>query len=381
MLYAWERIMALDTKKSILIIDDETIIRSSFKYYLEDNNFSVMEAENGKEGFQLFKEKHPDIVLTDLRMPEMDGLEVLRKCTEINPDTPVVVISGTGRIQDVVEALRLGAWDYLLKPVENLDVLGHLLQRAMEKMNLLRENRKYQESLENLVLKRTAELERINSQLELSRRQIIGILSQAAEYRDFETGMHFMRVSAISACIARGLGWPKDEVSCIELASPVHDIGKIGIPDHILLKQGPLDDEEWQEMKHHCEYGYSILIGHKNKLAALGRNILDETSGQACSMLEHAANIALNHHEKWDGSGYPSGLKREDIPIQARITAIADTFDAISSKRPYKEAWEEAKCLDYIHEQSGKHFDPVLVDIFFDNIESIRGIKQDYKDD
>lgn len=373
--------MALDTKKSILIIDDETIIRSSFKYYLEDNNFSVMEAENGKEGFQLFKEKHPDIVLTDLRMPEMDGLEVLRKCTEINPDTPVVVISGTGRIQDVVEALRLGAWDYLLKPVENLDVLGHLLQRAIEKMNLLRENRKYQESLENLVLKRTAELERINSQLELSRRQIIGILSQAAEYRDFETGMHFMRVSAISACIARGLGWPKDEVSCIELASPVHDIGKIGIPDHILLKQGPLDDEEWQEMKHHCEYGYSILIGHKNKLAALGRNILDETSGQACSMLEHAANIALNHHEKWDGSGYPSGLKREDIPIQARITAIADTFDAISSKRPYKEAWEEAKCLDYIHEQSGKHFDPVLVDIFFDNIESIRRIKQDYKDD
>ncbi len=367
---------------TVLIIDDEESIRTSLGFFLEDCGYKVLTAGNGRVGIEIISAEKPDVVLTDLRMPEVDGLEVLKTASLICPDTPVIVISGTGRIQDVVEALHLGAWDYLLKPVEDLNVLSHLLTKAVDRVALIRENREYQRHLEDLVSQRTKELELTNQQLELSRRQIIAILSEAAEYRDFETGTHFLRVAAFCACIARSLGWDEEAVTCIELASPVHDIGKIGIPDHILMKNGPLDGDEWTEMKKHCQYGEAILRGRNLPAFFMkdgtGKGFLQNST--VCEMLENAANIALYHHEQWDGSGYPSGISGETIPIQARITAVADVYDAISSKRPYKEPWPRDKCVQYVRDQAGKMFDPEIVEVFLNNLETIYEIQNHYRD-
>ena len=205
----------------ILVIDDESIIRQSFTYYLEDHGFLVIDAENGQIGIEKIGEENPDLILTDLRMPEKDGLDVLKYTRENFPETPVIIISGVNRIEDAVQALRLGAWDYLIKPVQDLTLLGYTVQKSLEKANLMRENRNYREHLETLVSERTAELEKKTRELEVSRRQIIGILSQAAEYKDFETGTHFLRVSEITGRIAIGLGWDPEAVNNIKLASPV----------------------------------------------------------------------------------------------------------------------------------------------------------------
>ena len=243
-----------DIQYTILVIDDEAVVRESFRDFLEDYGFKVFTAENGAVGLQVLQRVYPDIVMTDLRMPEMDGLEVLKRCVETYPDIPVIVISGTGRIQDVVEALHRGAWDYLLKPIEDMTVLLHAVNKSVSRVEMLRDSKRYKAHLEEEVDRRTKELEITNRELEMSRKQIIRILSQAAEYRDFETGNHFLRVGSICACLARGLGWEEKEIACIELAAPVHDIGKIGIPDNILLKPASLEPSEWIEMKRHCEY-------------------------------------------------------------------------------------------------------------------------------
>ena len=360
----------------ILVIDDEPVIRQVFQYYLEDNDFEVITAEDGEKGLEMFHEHNPQIILTDLRMPKKDGLEVLKHIREHDIDLPVIVISGANRLDDAVQALRLGAWDYLIKPVQDLSILQHTIEKSMEKAELIRENRQYREHLEELVRSRTNELERRNSELDISRRQIIGILSQAAEYKDFETGNHFLRVAEYAACLARGLGLNKDEIELIKLAAPVHDIGKIGIPDNVLLKKGKLDKDEWAKMQEHCRYGHKILTENKFIEAFINeenRNALNDEL--QTNIIAKAANIALNHHEHWNGNGYPLGLKGEEIPLEARITAIADVFDALSSSRPYKEAWPVENCIDYIKEGKGKQFDPTIVDVFVDNVEMIRNIR------
>ncbi len=369
-----------ENQSKVLVIDDERVLRSCLRYYLEDFEYNVIEAENGREGLDKIQNEKPDVVLTDLRMPEVDGLEVLKKGKEIYPDLPVIVISGTGRIHDVVEALHLGAWDYILKPVEDMSVVEHLVRNAVEQVKLKKRNKEYKEHLEELVKERTKKLEETNYQLEYSRMQIIAILSQAAEYKDFETGSHFMRVASMSGIIAKGLDWPESDIKCIKLASPVHDIGKIGIPDEILLKPGPLENNEWEEMKQHCIYGKSILTGKilPDFISLTGMDKKDSKCN--CNMLENAAYIAMSHHEHWDGSGYPNRISGNNIPVQARVTAVADVFDAVRSKRPYKEPWSEDRSLEYMHENSGKKFDPEVVEVFCRNIDEIRKIRQLYSD-
>lgn len=365
---------------SVLVIDDEVVIRESFRDYLEDYGYRILTAENGAHGLAILEQESPDIVMTDLRMPEIDGLEVLRRCEIIDPDLPVIVISGTGRIQDVVEALHLSAWDYLLKPIADMSVLLHTVKKAATRVEILRENKRYKAHLEEEVARRTRELEATNKELLTSRRQVIRILSQAAEYRDFETGNHFMRVGGICGCIARGLLWEEKDIACIELASPVHDIGKIGIPDCILLKPSSLESCEWHEMQRHCKYGHAILSGKKLPDFFFNESFSSDVDDGGCSMLEYAATIALYHHEKWDGTGYPTGVKGDAIPIHARITAVADVYDAISSKRPYKDPWPEDRCLDYLRSQSGIQFDPQIIDVFFNNLETISSIREHYRD-
>ncbi|MBF9014683.1 MULTISPECIES: HD domain-containing phosphohydrolase [unclassified Oceanispirochaeta] len=364
----------------ILVIDDEPILRQVLQYYLEDIDFEVITAGDGLQGIEIAKKERPDVVLTDLRMPGADGLEVLAAVREMDDEIPIIVISGANRLNDAVQALRLGAWDYLIKPIQDLGLLEYSINKVLEKSTLLKENRRYKKHLEELVKERTQELELRNKQLDISRRQIIGILSQAAEYRDFETGNHFLRVSEYAACLARGLGWNEKRINLIKLASPVHDIGKIGILDNILLKEGKLTNPEWHEMQNHCQYGHEILSENRfidsfMKNDEIDRKVFDENSEV---LIETAANIALNHHEKWDGSGYPLGIKGEAIPIEARITAIADVFDALSSTRPYKMAWSEEDCLKYLDEQRGKHFDPELINVFMDNLETIRTINKEH---
>ncbi|MBN2626733.1 MAG: response regulator [Spirochaetales bacterium] len=372
--------MMQDDEITILIIDDEKIIRQVFSYYLEDKEYTVITADNGKAGIELFDSHNPDVVLTDLRMPEADGLEVLEHVRSKSDEIPIVVISGANSLNDAVQALRLGAWNYLIKPVQDLNLLGYTVSECLEKARLIKENRAYREKLEELVEARTRQLERRNRQLDLSRRQIIGILSQAAEYKDFETGNHFQRVSEMAAVMAKGLGWDEERVLNLQLASPVHDIGKIGIPDSILLKPGRLNDDEWHIMKEHCLFGKNIL-GTDNFLRnEIEENLLD-LEGASFTLMETAANIALSHHECWDGNGYPMGLKGSEIPIEARITAVADVYDALRSKRPYKDPWSEEKTLSYLREKSGKQFDPDIVDVFFENLDDIRKIQQRYREE
>ena len=368
---------------AILVIDDEPTLRRIFSYTLEDRNYEVLTAENGRIGIETFEREKPDLVLTDLRMPEADGLEVLKHIRGSAPETPVIVISGANSLDDAVQALRLGAWDYLIKPLHDIALLGHAVDKALERARLQKENRLYREHLEALVEERTEQLEKRNRLLEISRRQIIGILSQAAEYRDFETGNHFLRVSELAGCIARGLGWDENRVHNIQLAAPVHDIGKIGIPDNILLKNGKLTDQEWKVMKDHCLYGKQILTTNKfvESFCHLDHLHLKEIQdGTGYSIIETAGNIALNHHEHWDGSGYPLGLRGEEIPVEARITAIADVYDALRSARPYKEPWSEEKSRTYILEKSGFQFDPEIVNVFMNSFDEIRLIRETFKD-
>jgi len=360
-------------KNKIIIIDDEPLISQVFKYFLEEQGYEVYTAGNGKDGMDLIREIRPHAVLTDLSMPEADGFEVMKFVKDLDSQIPVIVISGAGRLDDAVQALRLGAWDYLIKPLHNLDFLKFSLQRVLEKSSLLRENTRYREHLEELVRMRTGQLEEKNRLLQKSRRQIIGILSQAAEYKDFETGTHFIRVSEYAAAIAAKLGWQEEKISLIKLASPVHDIGKIGIPDHILLKKGALTPEEWITMQKHCIYGHRILTDNRFIRETAGKE--EEPSDFEEQIIDQAAVIALNHHERWDGTGYPSKLRGKEIPVEARITAVADVFDALSNPRPYKDAWPLPECYDYIRNERGSHFDPEIVDLFLESRDLIEEIK------
>lgn len=360
----------------ILIIDDEDGLRRSLAAYLEDNDHAPLEAANGLEGLERMRAALPDLdaVLLDLNMPVLDGYGFLAEAVVEAPELPIVVLSGVGVVDDALKAVRLGAWDYLTKPLGNLKALDHTLAKVLEKARLIRENKTYQENLEQLVRQRTAELER-------TRRQIMHRLSRAAEYKDNETGHHVIRVGEIAAVLARALGFDDAHCANIRDCAPLHDIGKIGIPDAILLKPGKLDAAEWHVMRQHCRFGCEIL-GPLTSTGETDQSCLlwDKPSADGNELLDLARRLALLHHERWDGSGYPLGLKGDQIPLEARIVAVVDTYDALISKRPYKPPFPEEQCLAIIRESAGSHFDPAVVDVFFQNIDAIRAIRRHWQD-
>ena len=362
---------------AILVIDDEAGLRRSLCAFLEDRDYETMEAGDGAAGLDVFRSNLAalDAVVVDLNMPVMDGYSFIAHAVQEAPDLPLVVLSGVGVVDDALRAMRAGAWDFITKPLHNMEILAHTLGKVRERARLLRENRAYQENLERQVRERTAELE-------LTRRQVMQRLSRAAEYKDNETGRHVIRVGEISAVLSRAMGLGEILCDMMRQCAPLHDVGKIGIPDGVLLKPGKLDEAEWEIMRRHCQYGCEILgpLGEPGEAALACSDPLQCRTAEGGELLGLARVLALCHHERWDGTGYPLGLRGEEIPVEARIVSVVDVYDALSSDRPYKPAFSEEKCREIIRLGAGSQFDPQVVEAFFSQMEAIQAIREQWKD-
>ena len=359
--------------KKLLIIDDDATIVQSLKYFLDDeSDFSSITAGNGKEGLALIEAHNPDAVIVDLHMPIMDGYEFIKQAKAVHPDLPIIIMSAEGMIDKAMEAIRAGGCDFVSKPVLDMRVLLHTVEQCLYKANLIKENQRYQHHLEELVVERTNELQQ-------TKKQILNCLGKAAEFKDSQTGAHVCRVAEMSFLVARGLGLDKLFCETIRDAAPMHDVGKIGIHDDVLLKNGRLDGQEWEHMKEHVRIGCTILCsgddGNVNQ-TCFEELLLDQK--RDVSILTVAKRIALFHHERWDGKGYPFGLAEELIPIEARIVGMVDVYDAMSSRRPYKQPFAEDHCQDVIRKGAGQEFDPAVVEAFFNNLNGILAIKNKF---
>ena len=340
---------------TILIVDDEPANVKLLERMLRAFGYrGLVSTTDPRTVLDLFREHACDLVILDLNMPYLDGFEVMRQLQALGHDDlpPILILTAQLEQEHRVRALRGGAHDYVTKPfvVEELVARVRNLLQVQLYQKSMRERNHW---LEQRVCERTREL--YDTRLQIVRR-----LGRAAEFRDNETGLHIIRMSKMSLVLAEAAGLSSQDCELLLNASPMHDIGKIGIPDHILLKPGPLDPHEWDLMKTHSTIGAEILSGDDSELLAMARS------------------IALNHHEKWDGSGYPGGLQGEQIPLVGRIVALADVFDALTSVRHYKEAWTVDAALDYISSNRGRHFDPQLVDVFQAQCGKILAIKEQF---
>ena len=320
-------------RPKILIVDDTPENIEVLDGILRDE-YDICVAINGVTAQSVAEKQKPDLILLDVMMPVVDGFECCRrlKANYWTRKIPIIFITAKTSFDDQTTGFESGGVDYVTKPFNPAVV------KARVKTHIALHNR--YSILTKLVSDRTEELN-------LTRLQIIQRLGRAAEYKDNETGLHVIRMSHYARLLCLALGMNEEDADLIFQAAPLHDIGKLGIPDYILQKPGKLTDDEWETMKKHPQYGAEI-IGDD-----------DDTD-----LFRIARSIALTHHEKWDGSGYPNGLSGSSIPIEGRVTAIADVFDALTSERPYKKAWSVDKAVDHILNQSGKHFDPELVEKF-----------------
>lgn len=335
----------------ILVVDDEAAIREIVSSMLVGANFQARQASNGVEALSLLESGDEyDLVLSDLLMPEMDGIALLERSKEKFPDMPVVMLTAVLDVSVALQAIRNGAYDYLLKPFEREQLLA-TVRRALENRRLKRENDAYRTNLEALVAARTQQLKTAMVNLEQSYDITLEALGEALDLRDAETEGHSRRVTAFTIAIAKRMGLQKDEISIIARGAFLHDIGKMAIPDNILRKPGKLTPEEVSIMKEHAWYGYKIL-----------KNI---------PFLIDAAEIVYAHQERYDGTGYPRGLKGAEIPLGARIFSIADTLDAMTSDRPYRAAQTVQAARKEIEHWAGRQFDPEIVKTFLDMPDNI----------
>lgn len=344
--------------RQVLIVDDTEINLILFDALIrklgecESKTFS-----RSADGLAWAQANDPDLVIVDYMMPELDGIEFIRRLrkTPGKESVPILMITANDQKQVRYRALDVGATDFLTKPVDKIEFLA----RANNMLALSDVRKKLADRaawLAEEVRKATTEI------IERERETVIR-LSKAAEYRDPETGSHILRMAHYSALIARGLGLSVSEQELLLEAAPMHDIGKVGIADNILLKPGRLNPDEFEIMKQHAIYGFEILKGSSSRV------------------LQAGAAIARGHHEKFDGTGYPHGLKGQDIPIFSRIVAVADVFDALMSERPYKRAWTLERSVEYIRTHAGTHFDPTCVAAFFEHWKAVLEIRQRFKDD
>lgn len=320
-----------DPRQCLLLVDDEPTNLQVLRHILQDD-YRLLFAKDGPKALELAGRERPALVLLDVMMPGMTGHEV---CQQLKNDPatreiPVIFVTALADTEDEAKGFEVGAVDYITKPVSPAIVKA----RVRTHLSLVRMDE----------LKRT-------------RLEIVQRLGLAAEYKDNETGLHVIRMSHYSRILARALGWSEADCDDLLNAAPMHDVGKIGIPDAVLRKPGKLDADEWAVMRQHVSIGANIIGEHPSGL------------------LRMAQRIALTHHEKWDGSGYPNGLAGEDIPIEGRIVAIADVFDALTSERPYKQAWPVEEAVAFLREQSGQHFDPDLVELFIQQLPAVLEVK------
>lgn len=348
-------------KEKILLVDDDERNLRLLEALLIPMNYEIEKASDGISALEKTDLFNPDLILLDAMMPKLNGFEVAKKLKEDeNTMTiPIVMVTALQEVEDRVKALEAGADDFLSKPIDKTELKARV--KSLLKVKAYHEYMKnYQVLLEKEVHRKTARLQKALTDLQSASLETIHILSRAAEYKDEETGAHTLRMSNYAAKIAREMGQKDIFIETLLYSSPMHDIGKIGIPDQILLKPGKLTPQEWKIMKRHTIYGEKILEGYDHSFIKMGKA------------------IALNHHEKWNGSGYPTGVSGTDIPFEARISALADVFDALTSRRPYKEAFSLEKSFGIIREGKGKHFDPNVVDAFFACIDNILAIKEKY---
>lgn len=366
--------------RPILFVDDEKNVLEGIRVMLraQRKEWDLQFVQCVDDALEAVESTDFHAIVSDLSMPGKNGFHLLEELSArgVLQKTPVVILTGNAEVNLKRRALDLGASDLLNKPVQMDDLVARI-KSVLRLRDYQEQLKSYNEFLEEKVRERTAELER-------SRKNILWRLAKAGEYRDEETGDHVIRVACCSRILARAAGLEADVVRRIFMTSPLHDVGKIGIPDRILLKPGALSPEERLEMERHCEIGASMLRDDPKGVQAFLSDVLPESDPEIGAttdpLLEMAVEITSTHHEKWDGSGYPNGFRGEAIPVSGRIVAVSDVYDALRSARPYKDSFSVARTLEIIKGDSGTHFDPALVDLLDDVVAEFEEARDRYSD-
>jgi len=340
---------------TILVVDDEAPVRNLLATWLAGRKYRCVRADSVAAARRCLETESIDLITADIKMPGGSGIDLLRHVLQSHPDLPVLMLTGNRDTESAIEALNAGAFGYLLKPARADEFLAQV-NNGLELHRLRIERRRYTEGLEQRVREQTREIR-------LAHEETIHRLVHAAACRDLETGAHIVRTGVFSEILARAAGWAAAEVERIRMAAPMHDIGKIGVPDAILRKPAGLTPDEYEVMRQHTVIGAKLLARSNSSILIMARE------------------IALCHHERWDGTGYPAGLAGDAIPEAARILSIVDVYDALTSDRPYRRAMKEEVVLKMMMGEQGRQFDPVLLATFFSVLEQIRHAASNHPDD
>lgn len=352
------RLSILRRQRKVLIVDDESTGRTILTKIVQqiEDGISVDAFDNPIEALSWLDSNHPDLIITDYRMPDINGVDLIRKIREMPTcqDIPIMMITVVSEKSVRYDALEAGATAFLTRPIDQIECRTscHNLLKLHEQQSIIQDRADW--------LARQVEV--ATQQIAARERETLLRLAKAGEYRDKTTGFHVVRMAKYARQIAEALGLSEKECEEIEYAAPMHDIGKIGIEDSILLKPGKFDQTEWSVMQTHTTIGHAILSDSQSRYIQTG------------------SIIALNHHERFDGTGYPNGLAGKNIPLVARIVAVADVYDALVSTRPYKQAWSVDDAQDYLEKHAGTQFDPLCVEAFFERIDNVHSIQSDLSD-